>query len=190
MKSYLVALIIAASAMPTSAAELTSQYTRLNHDTDCKVVRQAPPGEGDWSDRVCPGVGQTSYVLQSTDGRETVAYGYSERGAMAGFTPFNYANGTVEWRIGLVKGRKAPVAAIHRWYLANGNGDWATQVLVVSKVGGRGGNPGCAIGYVYANEGARANIRARQISEAAASFRCGRDKPVVDRSIHEFVSQN
>jgi hypothetical protein len=106
---------------------------------------------------------------------------------MAGFSPFNYANGTVEWRMANANGRQTPLAAIQRWYLADANGDWGTQILVVSKVGLRGGDGACVMGYVAANEGASANQRAREISNRAASFRCGRDKPLVERGVSHFL---
>jgi hypothetical protein len=189
MKLYLAAFILALSATSASAAELTSQYTRLNHQTDCEVVRQAPEGEGEWSDSICPRVGNFSYFLSSTDGRETVSYGQQSAQSMQGFSAFNYANGTVEWRLQRIRGRQIPVAAIQRWFLANGDGEWATQILVVSKVGQPGGEPGCVVGYISANEGASANLRARNISNSAADFDCDDDQPIVERAVRQFVSQ-
>ncbi|WP_042249935.1 hypothetical protein [Paracoccus sp. PAMC 22219] len=48
---------------------------------------------------------------------------------------FNHAGPTVEWRIAQIEGHAVPVAAIQRFHLADPGGGWATQILVVSKVG-------------------------------------------------------
>jgi hypothetical protein len=185
----LAAAIFVLVAVPVSAAELTSEYTRNDPQRDCKLVKQAAAGEGDWSDVVCPGIGGYSYLISSTDGREAVTYGFAQRPGMPTFGAFNYAHSTVEWRVGRSRGKTVPVAAIQRFYLANQNGEWKTQILVVSKVAQRDGGGACVVGYVSANEGASANRRARELSNSAGSFRCGRDKPAVEASIRQHVPQ-
>lgn len=139
-----------------------------------------------WS---APGPGDYSYFIQETDGRQSVTYGYSSSPGMPTFGAFNYAHSTVEWRMGRIDGQRVPVAAIQRFYLADQNGDWKTQILVVSKVGQPSGGKACVIGYVSSNEGAAANTRARDLSNNAAAFRCGRDKPVVEAKIRQHVPQ-
>lgn len=184
----IAAAIFSLIALPVSAAELTTEYTR-NDPRDCEVVSQSGPNEGDWSDIVCPGVKGYSYKVIYTDGREAVTYGFAQKPGMPTFGAFNYAHSTVEWRMGRVSGKTLPVAAIQRFYLADQNGDWKTQILVVSKVGQPNGGGACVVGYVSANEGASANHRARELSNEATSFRCGRDKPVIEANIRQHVPQ-
>lgn len=138
---FVGAAILAIIALPVSAAELTSEYTRNDPQRDCELMDQAAPGEGDWSDIMCPGVAGYSYHISGTDGREAVTYGFAQRPGMPTFGAFNYAHATVEWRMARVKGATLPVAAIQRFYLADQNGDWKTQILVVSKVA----NPAAAM---------------------------------------------
>lgn len=184
-----VAVIFSLFALPVAAAELTSEYTRNDPGRDCEVVGQSKSGEGDWSDIVCPGVKGYSYRINATDGREAVTYGYTQSPGMPTFGAFNYAHSTVEWRVGRVNGASVPLATIQRFYLADQNGEWRTQILVVSKVGQRAGGGACVVGYVSANEGSTANQRARIISNDAASFRCGRDKPIVEAKIRQHAPQ-
>lgn len=183
------AAVLSLLALPVAAAELASEYTRNDPQRDCRVVSQSPANEGSWADIVCAGVQGYSYMIRDSDGRQSVTYGTAQQSGMPTFGAFNYAHNTVEWRMGRVNGKKTPVAAIQRFYLADVNGDWKTQILVVSKVGQPNGGGACVVGYVSANEGVRANERARALSNDAASFRCGRDKPVVEAKIRQHVPQ-
>lgn len=187
MKTLALA-ILAMMSLPVTAVELSSQYTRNDRQRDCDTVARSA-AEGSWADIVCPGPSGYSYFIRETDGREAVTYGYSERSGMPTFGAFNYAHGTVEWRMGQVAGKRVPVAAIQRFYLADANGAWKTQILVVSKVGQPRSGEACVIGYVSANEGAAANRRAQELSNNAASFRCGRDKPMIEAKIRQHVPQ-
>ena len=183
------AALLSLVAMPVAAAELTSEYTHNDPQRHCQVVDRSPPNEGDWADFLCPGVRGYSYYIRATDGREAVTYGYAQGSGMPTFGAFNRTNSTVEWRMTRKNGRSVPVAAIQRFYLADINGNWDTQILVVSKVGQPDGTDACVVGYVSANEGASANLRAREISNDAPGFRCGRDKPVVEAKIRQHVPQ-
>ncbi|MER2535266.1 MAG: hypothetical protein ABTQ31_08885 [Rhizobiaceae bacterium] len=182
----LIAAAFALCALPATAAELSSQYTRNNVDRDCKTLARSPADEGFWVDIRCPGVAGYTYMIRDSDGRQSVTYGSSERSSMPTFGAFNYGHPTVEWRMGKLKGKTVPVAAIQRFSLADGDGKWTTQILVVSKVVQRGSS-GCILGYVSANEGASANERARALSNRATAFHCGRDKPTVEAKIREHV---
>jgi hypothetical protein len=186
MKFAAVALLFML-ALPVQAAELTSEYTRNDPANDCEILDQSAPDEGDWSDIVCPGVRGYSYYISGADGREAVTYGFAGEPGMPTFGAFNYAHSTVEWRLGRLNGKTVPLAAIQRFYLADGNGEWTTQILVVSKVGQPDGGGACVMGYVSANEGSSANLRAREISNGASSFRCGRDAPVIETKIRRHV---
>lgn len=188
MKLITAAAVFFLAVLPTSAGELSSEYTRNEPQRDCQLIDRSAGGEGDWSDIVCPGAGGYHYYISGTDGREAVTYGYAQNPGMPTFSAFNYANTTVKWRMGRHNGRYLPVAAIQRFYLADVNGNWSTQILVVSKVGQPGAGDACVVGYVSANEGESANLRARQLSNDAPSFRCGRDRPLVESAIRRHVS--
>lgn len=181
-------LIVAAAfgAMPAAAAELTSEYTRNHVDRDCEIVASSPDDEGFWVDIRCPGVAGYTYMIRDSDGRQSVTYGSSERSSMPTFGAFNYAHPTVEWRMGTLNGEVVPIAAIHRFSLSDGDGEWTTQILVVSKVV-QPDSEGCIVGYVSANEGGSANERARVVSDRAAAFRCGVDEPSVEDKIRQHV---
>lgn len=187
MKTLTLAILALLSA-PAAAAELSSEYTRNDPQRDCQTVASSAD-QGNWADVVCPGPVGYSYFIRETDGREAVTYGYAQRSGMPTFGAFNYAHSTVEWRMGQVGGKRVPVAAIQRFYLADENGAWKTQILVVSKVGQPRVGEACVIGYVSANEGAAANRRARELSNTAAAFRCGRDKPRIEATIRQHVPQ-
>lgn len=186
----LAAAFLSLLALPVAAAELTSEYTRNDPAQDCENLDQPRTDyAANWADLVCPGVKGYSYQISYTDGREAVTYGYADKPGMPTFGAFNYAHSTVEWRMGRVGGKSVPVAAIQRFYLADQNGGWKTQILVVSKVGQPNVDGACVVGYVSANEGASANERARKLSNDAPSFRCDRDKPVVEAKIRQHVPQ-
>ncbi len=185
----LVAALLSLMTLPACAAELTSEYTRNDPQQDCETFDQSGSGEGEWSDIVCPGVNGYPYYIIGTDGREAVTYGYAQRSGMPTFAAFNYAHSTVEWRMAKQNRKTIPVAAIQRFYLADGDGDWSTQILVVSKVGQPNGGGACVIGYIAANEGASANRRARELSNGAPAFRCGRDRPTIEAKVRQHVQQ-
>ena len=181
----LAAISLILFAVPAGAAELSSEYTKLDHQTDCHVIGKSD-GEGDWADLVCPGYGNYPYFIRSGDGRETVTYGFATDSGMPSFGPFNYSNGTVEWRLAAENGAKRPLAAIQRWYIADPEGNWTTQILVVSKVGQPDGGGACVMGYVTAADGAAANERARALSDRAADFECG-DEISVEAPLRDLV---
>lgn len=188
MKPFIVAVALAGLALPVAAQELSSEYTRLDQSGDCLVIDKAGEGDGDWADLVCPGYGGYPYVIRYGDGRETVTYGFATESGMTSFAPFNYSNGTVEWLVRTEGEAKRPVAAIQRWFLANGDGAWETQILVVSKVGQpEDGAQACVVGYVAASDGAPANERARELAATAESFDCGGDAVAIEDAIAEFV---
>lgn len=189
MKLVAAAIVSFVILPAAAAAQLTSEYTRNDPKRDCELADRSAPDDGDWSDIICPGVNGYAYYIAGTDGREAITYGYAERSGMRTFGAFNFAHSTVEWRMTLEKGKAVPVAAIQRFSLADIDGKWATQILVVSKVGQPNGGGACVVGYVSANEAGSANKRARDISNTASTFRCGRDKPTVEAKIRQHVPQ-
>lgn len=188
MKPFAIVVALAGLSLPVSAQDLRSEYTRLDQNEDCFVVARAEEDDGDWADLVCPGYAGYPYVIRYGDGRETVTYGFATGSGMTSFAPFNYSNGTVEWLVRTEGETKRPVAAIQRWFLANGDGAWATQILVVSKVGQpEDGAQACVVGYVAAGDGAPANVRARELAGYAEDFDCDLDPVSVEDAIAAFV---
>ena len=185
---HLAAIALAVfAAVPIAAQELTSDYTKVDQQNDCHVIARAADGEGDWADLVCPGYGHYPYVLSYGDGREQVTYGFAQSAVMPSFGPFNYANDTIEWRLVAENDAKRPVAAIQRWFLADQDGKWATQILVVSKVGQPDGSgEACLMGYVAAADGAPANVRARAMADKALDWECGSEIMVED-AVQQFA---
>lgn len=189
MKS--LAAIALALALPSAAAaaDFTSDYTKVGSQEDgvCTVIAQAAEGEGDWADIVCRGYANYPYVINYGDARETITYGFSQNRVMPSFAPFNYTHDTIEWRLLTENGVKRPVAAIHRWFVSNGEGESTTQILVVSKVGQPDGSgEACVMGYVAAADGAPANERARAMADKVLDWECG-SEIMVEPAIREFV---
>lgn len=185
---HVAAIALALFATPASAQSLTSDYTKVDQQNGgCHVIARAAEGDGEWADLICPGYGHYPYVLSYGDGREQVTYGFASSSVMPSFAPFNYANDTVEWRLVTENDAKRPVAAIQRWYLADQDGKWATQILVVSKVGQPDGSgEACVMGYVAAADGAPANERARAISDKAPNWECG-SEIIVEDAVRAFA---
>ena len=183
-----VAIAFALLVTPAAAQELTSDYTKIDQQNGgCHVIARAAEGDGEWADLVCPGYGHYPYALRYGDGREQVTYGFASSSVMPSFAPFNYANDTVEWRLVTENDAKRPVAAIQRWYLADQDGKWATQILVVSKVGQPDGSgEACVMVYVAAGDGAPANERARAISDKAPGWECG-SEIIVEDAVRAFA---
>jgi hypothetical protein len=187
--NHLAAIALAFfAAAPVAAQEFTSDYTKVDQQNDgCHVIARAAEGEGEWAELVCPGYGHYPYVLSYGDGREQVTYGFASSSVMPSFAPFNYANDTVEWRLVTENNAKRPVAAIQRWFLADQDGKWATQILVVSKVGQPDGSgEACLMGYIDAADGAPANERARKLADRALDWECGSEIAVED-AVQEFA---
>ena len=186
MKALVSAACLSLLSLP-AMAQAISEYTEYTLENDCTVVGRAPAGEGDWNDHVCTGVSNFPFVVRNTDGRETVTYGFAAEPGMRTFSPFNYANGTIEWRMVMDRDIEVPVAAIQRWFLADQNGEWDQQILVVSRVAQPDDGNGCAIAFIDAAADG-ANQRARQAADQlAADFTCGSDAPMVEDGIASLV---
>lgn len=189
MRLPAIVLCLAALVLPAGAAELTSEYTKFDSEKDCQVIDTAE--DEDWSDLVCPGFGHYPFYIAYGDGRENITYGFSGDLGMSGFWPFNYANDTIEWRVERNGNAARPWAAIQRWFIADNEGNWKHQVLVVSRVGQPGGEDGgaCVMAYVSAADGEAANVRAREFADKAAAYDCGNDAVVIEEAVQAFLPQ-
>ncbi len=176
--STLVALIAAANAADTRS----SVYTKLDFKNGCTTTSEAE--EGASITLRCKGYLDHPVNYAEGDLRAAVSFGEQPAGYEApwqSFGPWNRISETVEWRL---KDGK-PVATILRWFIDNidpatGSADPTRvgNVLVVSRLAGLDGKPGCMAGLVDARANSNANEIARNISDTLAEgFDCATDKP-------------
>jgi hypothetical protein len=193
MKPLFSGMLFFLFTAPVFADEISSAYTDLVAERDCKTVEKAEEGEGDWARMVCTGYAGLPVHLNYDDARESLYYGFAPddgRGlAWESFSAFNSAGPKVEWRLAAEDGK--PFATIHRWFVSDpDNPDKKVEVLVVSKVAAEKGSVGCTVGLVRASGRPDANAAARRIADdAARSFTCGKDAPVKEGSVPEFLRQ-
>ncbi|MBK4217388.1 hypothetical protein JJJ17_15780 [Paracoccus caeni] len=170
-------------ALPAQA-EIVSEYTSFDPTADCHVIAQSD--EGPTSDRVCKGYGNYPVFLTDTDGRQTVTVGFANDRGMPTFSRFNYAGDKIEWRIDRNGAKDRPYAAIQRWFLADAEGEWTTELLAVYRVGQPAEGGACTIGYL---SGQNVNERARELADAkAADFTCGTDQPDIDAALESDIA--
>ena len=183
VKSSVAALFLSAAFCLPAQAQMSSEYTQLDSQTNCTVFAQAAEGEGDWANLVCDGWRGYPVMLQYSDARESLYYGYPPAGDMApvweSFASFNSTGPTIEWRLEQRGEARVPVATIHRWFVSTGEGE-DVQVLVVEKVGQPFEREGCAMAYVMSTGNPDANEKARNYADNLVhGFSCG-DQPAID----------
>jgi hypothetical protein len=169
-------LLVVAGCGAAQAAE--SAYTDLELEK-CKALVEPNPDEpgGDFMSSMCPGLGDYQVLFKEGDLRQSIHYGFLKKSivdhAFESFGQFNHMNPRIEWRIG-ADGR--PVAAIQRFF--TGDTPSQGQMLVISRVGQKGEEEGCPVGYVDALANPDANALAREVADTlAASFQCGKATP-------------
>ena len=156
-------LLAALAGAPTSA------YTQLNLD-NCEIYSVAHAGEGDWSNRRCPGRNGVTLFVNEDDARFDVDAGV-DNNEWESPSPLNQLGPQVEWR--LEGGR--PFAIIYRYTISEAM-PGGRSMLAVESVG-RTGRPGCLVALITATPAA--NARARQIADTRArTFRCRRDQRI------------
>jgi hypothetical protein len=171
--------------LPTSAQDFASLYSSTA-PRNCRQIDAAKNGEGDWSVRLCPGIGSLVVLISEDDLRLTVSIARNrdaaaeEPAAKQGFAPFNNVHDTLEWR--MTQGR--PFATIQRWFLSDsanpGPDGRPTQVamLVVTRL-----NPACHVAYVDVHGNAIANALARKAAdEHARNFDCKNPPIIIGKS--------
>lgn len=170
----LAALLCAAAGTTATAAE--SLYTDLILDK-CRALVEPNPDEpgGDFMISSCRGLGNYQVLFKEGDLRQSIHYGYLKKSivdhAFESFGQFNNMNPKIEWRVG-DDGR--PYAAIQRFFV--GDTGSQGQILVISRVGQRGDEEGCPVGYVDALANKNPNELAREVADTiAAAFHCGKD---------------
>jgi hypothetical protein len=174
--------------LPLSAFANESVYTDFPlQNNHCKATHSMASDDDQGGDSVsmyCPGWKKYQVLYKEGDGRVSVHYGYLSKKIVdsywESFGPFSSAAEKIEWR---VDDKGLPVAAIHRYFLANIDEQTGMpsdalrgQVLVISKVGQPKDKSGCVAGLVDALANKDANEVARKVAdEIAPTFRCERD---------------
>lgn len=184
---------MSAVSCPASADPVKSDYTILELKR-CKPL-PAPKGEeeGDagaawW----CPGPKGYALFLAEGDLRFMVAYGKKareQRAATQTLGPFNSIfpddkteRATVEWRLRYQKGKWTPFATVMRYFTYDGDATPPVhgQVLVVAKVGPKGGVDACHVAHIDALANPDANALAqRTADEKAEAFDCTKEPEVI-----------
>lgn len=172
----LTALIFSA---PASAANITSAYSNLDIEADCKFYGENIGGGA----ARCTGYKGYPVHFAEGDLRQMVQFGFVEKPfePWQSFGEFNRINNVIEWHL---NGR-TPYAAILRWFIENAdpntgspNKAYEGQILVISTVGSNDYPESCVVGYVDARANKGANELAREVADTLApTFRCGIDRP-------------
>jgi hypothetical protein len=156
-------LLAALAGAPTSA------YTTLNLER-CEIYSVAHAGEGEWSNRRCPGRNGITLFVNEDDARYDVDAGV-DNNTWESATQLNELGPQIEWR--MEGGR--PFAIIYRYNIPEAM-PGGRSMLAVESIGRRG-RPGCLLALIRATP--TANARARQIADRRArTFRCGRDEQI------------
>lgn len=186
MTGYVMALgawlLAATTAASAKAASIESVYTDIA-EASCITVDKAGADDGDWSTSVCAGFMGYPVVIDYSDARDSVFYGFSPFPGKQweSFDGFNSAGKKIEWRL-LKDGEKTiPFATISRWSVADPeDSEQNIEVLVVAKVGQINKREGCVVGLVRASGNPDANELARKIAdEQVDQFSCGDEKSIV-----------
>ncbi|MEP1444324.1 MAG: hypothetical protein ABJK39_15055 [Hyphomicrobiales bacterium] len=153
----------------TQAATITSAYSKIDWDKDCKRIDTPPADEPDLGGHFkCAGYQDYPIWIATGDLRESVQFGHLnaqmiEQSSWESFSGFNRVNTTIEWR--LFNGK--PMAAIYRHFIDGPDGDDANraQFLVIKSVASEEtGGIGCVYGMVNGRE-PKANETARHVAD-------------------------
>ncbi|MEC9367881.1 MAG: hypothetical protein VX871_04235 [Pseudomonadota bacterium] len=167
------AIACAMTCAPARAADVSSAYTGLDLDKDCKLLTLSNEGSGlaEWR---CKGYGGMEVRLVESDLRFHVSYGGNAGNQIAAgqtLPRFNRPHKTLEWRLMKQGGRPVPFATILRFF-AEADGEKA-QYLVVTKLAGE---EACWVGIVPVAGNKQANETARQLADSLArSGKCPQD---------------
>lgn len=171
-------LIVLISGLPASADNITSAYSDLNIEKDCKFYLSHDQG----GQAKCPGYKDYSVHFAEGDLRQMVQFGFVEKPFenWQSFAQFNRVHNVIDWRLNNGK----PYAAILRWFIENADPQTGSptkayegQILVISTVGTNQHPYSCVVGYVDARANKNANKMAHEIADnLAADFQCGKDR--------------
>ena len=163
------ALLVAASATPAAAGQISSLYTKLELEK-CALVSASEEGAGSaiWD---CKGHEGMRIRVAEGDLRYFVSFGpraEQQRAAGQTLSPFNTIHHTLEWRVERKQGRWVPFATILR-YFWDSDGRKG-QVLVVTRLDN---GDACHVAHIVADGNPKANDMARRAAdERARTFDC------------------
>lgn len=173
-----IALVAAMFSLPSLAGNITSAYSDLNIDRDCKFYLSDRNG----GQAKCTGYKDLPVYFAEGDLRQMVQFGIVEQPFenWQSFAQFNRVHKVIEWRLN--NGR--PFATILRWFIENADPKtgapskaYEGQILVISTVGTTNNPDSCMVGYVDVRANKNANKLAREVADSlAASFQCGKDQ--------------
>lgn len=185
----LLAIGMTAATGAASAANIESVYSDLG-EANCITVDQAAEGDGDWAKSVCAGHAGFPVVIDYSDARQSVFYGFPPAPGKQweSFEAFNSVGGKIEWRLLKDGDKTTPFATIARWIVSDPEDpEKNIEVLVVSKVGQLDKREGCVVGLVRASGNPDANVMARKIAdEQVDQFACGDERSVVGEPMPGF----
>ncbi len=178
------ALTTLAATSTATAQQNASLYTSVAAKNCKKIESVKVEGSEFGATFACRGLPGYSVVVGEDDLRMTVAIGFNTKhaqeqvSATQGFSPFNHAHDTLEWRIDAKT--KKPFATIQRWFIAD-NADLEKNgrpknvgLLVVTRT-----PPGasCHVAYIDVRANQNPNELAQKAAdELAQKFDCGNDK--------------
>jgi len=167
--AILLALIAPLLTTTVQASDVTSAYSKIDWDKDCKRI-DTPPADGPdiGGHFKCAGYQDYPIWISTGDLRESVQFGHlnhqmTTQNAWESFASFNQINLTIEWRLNNGK----PIAAIYRHFIDNGEGNATSraQFLVIKSVASADtGGIGCVYGLVNGREN-KANETARRVAD-------------------------
>lgn len=164
-------VVVLAASSPASAGEISSVYTKLDLDKNCRLIASSDK-EGGWAEWSCKGHNGINVRVAEGDLRYFVSYGPNANNQVATHQtlgPFNTIHHTLEWRVENMGGAWVPFATILRYFWDRGDGNKG-QTLVVTKLDG---NEACQIAHIKADGNPKANIEARQAADILSrSFDC------------------
>ena len=167
--AILLALITPLLSTTAQAADITSAYSKIDWDKDCKRIDTPPVDEPDLGGHFkCAGYQDYPIWISTGDLRESVQFGHlnqqlTTQNSWESFAGFNQINLTIEWRLNNGK----PIAAIYRHFIDNGEGNATSrrQFLVIKSVAHEATSGiGCIYGMVNGREN-KANETARRVAD-------------------------
>ena len=173
MRKIVVAIALYLAAIPVSAGDITSAYTKYNLE---KCKRLSSSVEESYASFSCKGYAGNEIYFAEGDLRTFMAYGpngFEHCSAQQTFGHFNSITSTVEWRLDNGK----PFAAIQRWNVSDLDDASKTKSwLGVTKIEIANS---CRVAIVMGSL-PQANEKAREIADTLArDFDCQKDKVVV-----------
>ena len=175
MRTVVLTMLVGTMAVsPAASAEPASVYTSVQQK-DCKTIRKAAAGDGEWVVNRCPGRDGWRVFVDYDDAREALRLqrGGKDFRLPHGVGTFNSLGLRIEWRA--PRKRAAATALIFRVKWKDQHTKKRRSRLVVVRLAPEGA---CVVGTVDAHTSAM-NLRARHLADTrAGSFACGRDRPI------------